>query len=1047
RIWDVDAAFTNLTQYTAFGPWAVFYNLNGNTILDQDGFATLERGGDGLNYPGAGQVKPVVAFAKDEDRRMWVGGATHTEHVRIQWPEGATSFNGLRFYIDASFPNARQEPIVERLMLVGQGADRVLGATVKDWQQNTRPLDVRVFGSGLPAEGLPMVAGEGDLYSVAVPTGAEVPLVVRARDSAGYHFENAVGGSLIVVGNHECEPGYHNLVGGQESSILEPLETVIRNAADFAAFWAQHHPNSQPPVINFECYDAYIVLLGDKPTGGYEIGFGLHPGDRGSGTVHYKWIAPGEGCQVPPHHTQPWRIWVGPKLSHLVEFVDHMQVHECGTGALRFRTIFKGITPAGEFPATELLINDADTYHQILEQLSAPATLPPVNFEHESVLLVSQGTQLTSGHMACITHVAGDPPPAPGTPLERVLVDWDAITPHETCPVNQVVNTPVHIGAVPKVPEAIFERHNRIGEPCEPHGECERFEVLRDTQERGTVEGFKLAIRNGEDWADFWAANFPNEPRPAINFETRMVIAIGLPPQQTTGRNASIECIAQTSSGVRVDWVDHFPGQGCAEPAQTRPTLVVVTDRLQGEVHFERHEVQEPPCPNGECLPMADLVPGDPANFKTGPYRLLINGPDAYEAFWHEAFPNEPPRPSVNFEEFSVIAIGLASHDNKVGIECVRQTSAGVEITYVVVEPGEGCPPFVNRHYAVVRVPKVQGEPHWLGREIQGQPCNEPECLPMQSLLDGTPHNFKAGAYQLLINGPDAFEAFWHEAFPNEPPRPAVNFEEFSVVAIGVANQGHKVAVECVRQAATGPIINYSVMVPGANCEPFVNRYYAIVKVHKVQGEPIWEGREIEGEPCDPGPGECLPMANLLNSTPHNFKQGPYTLLINDLAGFEVFWHEAFPNEPPRPAVNFEEFSVIAIGLDNQAKLVTIDCVVQGTAGPVVEFTVVEPGAGCEPFENRYYTVVRVPKVQGQAIWRPHVVSGEPCEPPPPGDCQDLHVLTDSPQGEEFQPGTRLIDTQGGLDEYFLARYGREAPDVNFEELSVIAINTGVTNV
>lgn len=46
RTWAMEIAITNHTPLTAFGPVATFYDLNGNTILNADGYFTLDGGGD-----------------------------------------------------------------------------------------------------------------------------------------------------------------------------------------------------------------------------------------------------------------------------------------------------------------------------------------------------------------------------------------------------------------------------------------------------------------------------------------------------------------------------------------------------------------------------------------------------------------------------------------------------------------------------------------------------------------------------------------------------------------------------------------------------------------------------------------------------------------------------------------------------------------------------------------------------------------------------------------------------------------------------------------
>ncbi|HSE86928.1 MAG TPA: protease complex subunit PrcB family protein, partial [Candidatus Binatia bacterium] len=62
---------------------------------------------------------------------------------------------------------------------------------------------------------------------------------------------------------------------GDRSGIRGPLQTVIRNQAEWNAFWKRHSStdtNPPPaPIIDFNREMVVGIFLGEKSTGGYEV--------------------------------------------------------------------------------------------------------------------------------------------------------------------------------------------------------------------------------------------------------------------------------------------------------------------------------------------------------------------------------------------------------------------------------------------------------------------------------------------------------------------------------------------------------------------------------------------------------------------------------------------------------------------------------------------------------------------------------------------------------------------------------------------------------
>ncbi|MEO7995290.1 MAG: protease complex subunit PrcB family protein, partial [bacterium] len=596
RIWDIDATFHNRTNYTAYGLWVAFYNLNGNAILDQDGFATAENGGDLPAAPGFGQRKPVIAIGKGETRRPFLGNATLSSHVRIRWPEGATNFHGLRYYLDASFPGARQQPIVEQLTADGG----VVTAYVKDWQNNPSPLQVfaQLLQQTIPMndQGLvPDVEANDEVWSGALPPSEDGIVVVKASDPGGFHFENQIG---FGVSAPPCSDGqsptqFSPYRDGQHSGINDSLETVITDQAAWDYLWSRHMPGTEAPDVNFDCHNVFAVFLGSYPSGGYGVMPYLVPTAPLLPELQYVATQPGDDCERPDGATQPWRMWLGPKLND-VAWRRSWRTNECyNESNVPFQTIFKGVTDNGEQAARTLVLNSFDDMSGVIAALGLPLSELNafVNFDTESVVVVSQGSRPTRGHMACVEHVnTSGPPPAPGDPINGITVRWAATSPGEQCEVDQRVGTPVHIGVVPKVPGGEFVRTDRAGEPCTVGGDCEPFTSVYESQTRDGADAFQRVFSNPNDFGLFWSQHFPGSA-PEVNFNEFTVVALGLEQFPTGGHTLAIECLRWQQTGIghtlTVKYVHTAPGEHCEVPqGSTRPTLIVKLPRVDHE-HLE----------------------------------------------------------------------------------------------------------------------------------------------------------------------------------------------------------------------------------------------------------------------------------------------------------------------------------------------------------------------------------------------------------------------------------------------------------------------------
>lgn len=845
RIWDIEAAFTNLTNRTAFGLWVVFFNLNGNRILDQDGFATLPQGGDFNAAPGAGQRKPVVALGKDQERRRFLGGATLKGKLRIQWPQGATNFGGLRFYLDASFPNARQEPIVENLALQpASSGGPLITAFVKDWQSGHDLQVLANVGGVLPVlyplrdDGeYPDAKAGDDLWTGQLPPldpGQRV--VVRADDPAGFHFENEIfsGGSNVPPCDDNAGPrDFRPFVHGSLSQIHQPQQVVVRNPAEWQQLWSQHQPGSAPPPVNFACHNVYAVFMGSRPTGGFEVHPSLRLHSNLLPELCYSTISPGEKCIVTMAATAPFRMWLGPKLN-AVSWLGSQRINECLPGNVPFYTLFRGSSYMTEQPERQELLQGEDQYHGLWNSLQLPHPIPCVDFDTETVVIVSQGTRSSGGHAARVLDVRVDGPVNPGSPIEQIMVHWEAVSPGANCPVTLALETPVHFGVVPKVPNARWERSNRQAPPCDPPGECQPYTVLLETQFRQSTEPFEQTFVSPNDFVPFWMEHFEGQPPSDINWATEMVIAIGLEQFPSGGHTLALPCLRRVpgSSGTftyQVEYVHTAPGAHCAVPGVlTQPALVIRAPRATAPpVSFQRENKTAPACdpPPAECQPYQTLYQTFYRKTKE-PFEHYFTSPNDLVPFWMAHF--EAPVPQdINWATDIVIAIGLeefSTGGHTIELECLRrlpQPNGGFtyRAEYFHTAPGAGCgvTQAFTQPALIVKAPRPPENPNALVTFERGNrvapPCDPPPCSDYQ-VIAFAPQVPEAEPATLVIRTPQQYEQYWVSRYPGSAP-PPVNFEEWMVLALntGTLAVPRYPAIDCIRIPGPGAPTNEPVRV------------------------------------------------------------------------------------------------------------------------------------------------------------------------------------------------------------------------------------------
>ena len=110
-------------------------------------------------------------------------------------------------------------------------------------------------------------------------------------------------------------------------------ERVIRDAADFEAFWSDLHGNLEPepalPDVDFSSEMVIAVFLGERSNGGFsvEIERIVQQGDRIG--LQVKETAPGPNCVTPAVISSPYHIIKLKQISGELAFVPERVEMQC----------------------------------------------------------------------------------------------------------------------------------------------------------------------------------------------------------------------------------------------------------------------------------------------------------------------------------------------------------------------------------------------------------------------------------------------------------------------------------------------------------------------------------------------------------------------------------------------------------------------------------------------------------------------------------------------------------------------------------------------
>lgn len=99
---------------------------------------------------------------------------------------------------------------------------------------------------------------------------------------------------------------------GSYSGIREPLQIVIRDQREWAAFWTRHSSikskPSLPPEVDFSAEMVAGIFLGEKSTGGYIVEISTVELDGSNMRLYYREKSPAPDAMVTQVLTQPFHL-------------------------------------------------------------------------------------------------------------------------------------------------------------------------------------------------------------------------------------------------------------------------------------------------------------------------------------------------------------------------------------------------------------------------------------------------------------------------------------------------------------------------------------------------------------------------------------------------------------------------------------------------------------------------------------------------------------------------------------------------------------------
>lgn len=132
----------------------------------------------------------------------------------------------------------------------------------------------------------------------------------------------------------EYGPPVDTLASGSFSAIDQPQQTVLHDAAAYAALWAVHAAHEDPPAaapsVDFGKDTVAAVFTGSQPNGGVTLVATDLKRESAGWSLRLELRKPGPDCIVTQVMTQPWALVRIPGVNQAVRITVQERVASCG---------------------------------------------------------------------------------------------------------------------------------------------------------------------------------------------------------------------------------------------------------------------------------------------------------------------------------------------------------------------------------------------------------------------------------------------------------------------------------------------------------------------------------------------------------------------------------------------------------------------------------------------------------------------------------------------------------------------------------------------
>lgn len=114
-------------------------------------------------------------------------------------------------------------------------------------------------------------------------------------------------------------------------------------------------------------------------------------------------------------------------------------------------------------------------------------------------------------------------------------------------------------------------------------------ETLARESSSGVEEARQAVVNSAGEWTTLWREHAGHRPPPAVDFNTRTVLAVFLGSRPSAGYAVEIVGTRADASGLVVEWRERAPERGMvAAQIMTSPGHIVSVPKVTGPVRFEK---------------------------------------------------------------------------------------------------------------------------------------------------------------------------------------------------------------------------------------------------------------------------------------------------------------------------------------------------------------------------------------------------------------------------------------------------------------------------